>query len=182
MEPVQHTILAICGSTRQHSSNLELIKVIGTMESDKFNVTLFEGLSQLPHFNPDLDNDHPPEQVASFRQQVKNANGILICTPEYAMGVPGTLKNALDWTVSSMEFSNKPVALITASTLGHKAHASLLETLKIIECNIPGSSQLVISHIKTKLKDEKITDAATLKQVKQVMQSLNETIGTNHLL
>src|SRR5882672_3713644 len=128
-------ILAICGSTRKTSSNLNLINAIKDLAQANFELTIFERLTEIPHFNPDLDNETPPDAITDFRKQLREADGILICTPEYAMGVPGTLKNAIDWTVSSCEFSHKPVALITASSLGENAHESLLKTLKIIESN-----------------------------------------------
>jgi len=171
-------IIAISGSTRQLSTNLNLINAIIGIYSDKLDFKIFQALSDIPHFNPDLDTDNPPKTVADFRKQLNEADGILICTPEYAMGVPGTLKNAIDWTVSSMEFSHKPVALITASTSGQKGHQSLMETLKIIESNIPDSSQLLISFVKTKIKGDKITDVDTLEQVKQLIDSLTKTINT----
>lgn len=80
-------------------------------------------------------------------------------------------KNAIDWTVSSCEFSQKPTALITASSQGEKAHHSLLETLRIIESNITEDTQLLISYIKTKVnQDNKITDEATLSSVLQVLE------------
>jgi len=101
-------VLAICGSTRKTSSNLNLIHAISDLTKEKFEIKVFEGLSDIPHFNPDLDNETPPEAVKNFRNQLKEVDGILICTPEYAMGVPGTLKNAIDWTVSSADFYNKP--------------------------------------------------------------------------
>lgn len=88
------------------------------------------------------------------------------------MGVPGTLKNALDWTVSSMEFSQKPTALITASTSGEKGHQSLIETLKVIEAKINEKRSLLISTPKTKIKDGVIIDEAILKQVKSVIDNL----------
>ncbi len=133
---------------------------------------LFEGLSTMPHFNPDLDNDNPPAQVTAFRKKLSNADGILICTPEYAMGVPGTLKNAIDWTVSSMEFSHKPVALITASSVGQKGHQSLLETLKIIESNITEETQLLISFAKTKINHEcEIIDEPSLQSIKKLINA-----------
>jgi len=169
-------ILAICGSTRQHSANLNLIDAIAKLFSGELAIRTFDGLSQIPHFNPDLDNDNASGEVTTFRRQLKEADGVLICTPEYAMGVPGTLKNAIDWTVSSMEFSHKPVALITASTLGHKGHQSLMETLKIIEADIADSSQLVIPHIKTKLKADEVIDPETEKQVKEVIYSFIKAI------
>ena len=170
-------ILAISGSTRKSSSNLNLIKAIIDFSSDELHIKIFQGLTDIPHFNPDIDNDHPPIAVTDFRRQLKEADGILICTPEYAMGVPGTLKNAIDWTVSSCEFSHKPVALITASSVGQKGDQSLLETLKIIESDISDDSQLLISFIKTKINSEgEIIDTGTLKQVKKLVASLITTI------
>lgn len=170
-------ILAICGSTRKTSSNLNLINVIVDLTKEKFQISIFEGLESIPHFNPDLDNETPPEAVTNLHNQLKEAHGILICTPEYAMGVPGTLKNAIDWTVSSCEFSHKPVALITASSLGENAHESLLKTLRIIESNITEQTQLLISYVKTKVsKENKITDQATLNDVVTLIESFHKLI------
>lgn len=102
----------------------------------------------------------------------------MICAPEYAVGVPGTLKNAIDWTVSSMEFSKKPVALITASLSGEKAHDSLLGTLLIIEALMTDDTQLLIPFVKTKVSaDCKITDAETLNKIITLTQSLKEIIS-----
>jgi chromate reductase, NAD(P)H dehydrogenase (quinone) len=170
-------ILALCGSTRKNSTNLNLIKAIADLTKDKFELTIFEGLTEIPHFNPDLDNEHPPQAVIDFRKQLKETDSILICTPEYAMGVPGTLKNAIDWTVSSMEFSHKATALITASSMGEKAHASLLETLKVIEANITEQTQLLIPFAKTKVSNEcKITDAKTLNEVNALMDAFAKSV------
>ena len=168
-------ILAISGSTRQKSSNNDLIQAL--IRLSPHHITIFKGIDELPHFNPDLDIEPAPEKIAAFRQQLREADAILICTPEYAMGVPGTLKNAIDWIVSSCEFSHKPTALITASSLGQKAHASLLETLKIIETRITDDTQLVISHIKTKISfNGEITDVITLESVKKVLLALDTLI------
>jgi NAD(P)H-dependent FMN reductase len=169
-------ILAIPGSTRHFSTNLSLVQAICDLFADQLDIKIFLGLTGIPHFNPDLDTETPPEAVLEFRQQLKEADGILICTPEYAMGVPGSLKNAIDWTVSSMEFSHKPVALITASSSGQKAHYSLLETLRVIESQIPVDSQLLISFVKTKVKGDKIVDSDTLQQVRKLINSLIRTI------
>ena len=164
-------IVAIPGSTKQFSTHLNLINTIIDLYSEELETFVFRGLSELTHYNPDLDNAIPPAKIVNFRKLLSDADGILICTPEYAMGVPGSLKNALDWTVSSMEFYHKPVALITASSLGHKGHQSLTETLKIIESDLPDSSRLLISYIKTKMQEDKIVDAGTLDQVKMLMDS-----------
>lgn len=165
-------ILAISGSTRSGSTNHVLINIIATLFADRINITFFDGLSILPHFNPDLDTDSPPASVTQFRNQLRAADAVLICTPEYAMGVPGSLKNALDWLVSSMELSGKPVALITASSMGEKAHQSLTGTLLVIEAKLPESSRLLIPFAKSKITDGKIADESTKEQVKAVIESL----------
>lgn len=171
-------VLAISGSTRRSSSNLNLIKAIENLTADIFSITLFDGLLEIPPFNPDDDTNDPPAAVTRFRKQLKEADGILICTPEYAMGVPGTLKNAIDWTVSSMEFSTKPVALITASSVGQKGHAALLETLKVIEARILDSTQLLISFVKTKVStDCEITDQPTLQEVQKLIASFSSLMN-----
>ncbi|SEW42559.1 NADPH-dependent FMN reductase [Chitinophaga arvensicola] len=175
--PIQ--ILAICGSTRQSSSNHHLIQAIRNLSAGRFAVTQLDSLTDIPHFNPDLDltADSAPAAVQAFRAQLAAADAVLICTPEYAIGVPGTLKNAIDWTVSSMHFSGKPVALVTAGTSGHKAHQSLLGTLLIIESKIAPAAQLVVSSVKTKVNDQGvITDAATEMQVRKLVDALEAVV------
>src|SRR5436190_24051659 len=125
------SVLAICGSTRMQSTNHLLINAIASLYANTLEIQVFTGLAALPHFNPDIEDEHI-ETVQSFRQLLSKADGVLICTPEYAHGVPGALKNAIDWTVGSNEFYHKPTALITASTEGNYGHAALLETLKAI--------------------------------------------------
>lgn len=172
---ITKNVLAISGSTRQDSSNLRLIQAIAASSAEFFQLTLFEGLADIPHFNPDLDTDAPPSQVTRFRQQLREADGILICTPEYAMGVPGTLKNAIDWTISTMEFSKKPVALITASLSGKKAHHSLQETLLIIEARITEHTQLLISFIKAKVSQAgDITDPKAAADIQVLISSFDK--------
>ena len=176
MNPLKK-VIAICGSTRKQSTNLNYIKAITMLSSETLEITIYEGLANILHFNPDLDNEQPPVEVIDFRNKLKAADGILICTPEYAMGVPGTLKNAIDWTVSSMEFSHKPVALITASPMGQKGHVSLLETMKIIESDITDETQLLISHAKTKINNDFIiTDNKTLEEINSLLKAFNKIL------
>ncbi|ALL08102.1 hypothetical protein AQ505_23045 [Pedobacter sp. PACM 27299] len=168
-------ILAISGSTRKNSSNGNLIKAIAALTTDIFTIEIFEGIDMLPHFNPDLDYGKVEEdlQVANFRRKISAADAILICTPEYAVGVPGSLKNAIDWTVSTMNFSKKPVALITASTAGSRGHQSLLGTLLIIESSITTDTQVLISSIQTKINSSlEITDRETLNLINKLINSL----------
>lgn len=166
------TILAICGSTRQASSNLSLIQAIAELYPNELRINIFPSVADLPHFNPDLDIDEPPLAVKKFRKQIHNADAVLISTPEYAMGLPGSLKNALDWTVKTADFSAKPVAAITASSSGKKAHQSLIDVLTVIEAKMTVETQLLISFIKTKVRGREITDPATLQSVQVLVASL----------
>jgi len=167
-------VIAICGSTKANSSNLKLIYAIEKLASGKFEISVFRVYRFHSAISTRyLDNEAPPAAVAEFRNKLRNSDGILICTPEYAMGVPGSLKNAIDWTVSSMEFSQKPTALITASSLGQKGHASLIETLKIIEARITEETQLLISYINAKINsDGEITDENTTAAIIRLIDQL----------
>ncbi len=101
---------------------------------------LYDGLGELPHFNPDLEESEPVV-VTELRRQIAAADGLLISSPEYAHGVPGALKNLLDWLVSGAEFTHKPVALFNASQYSTHGHAALAETVTVMSGRlIPGAS------------------------------------------
>lgn len=173
-------VLAISGSTRQHSTNDSLIQAISKLSIETLDITVFKGIGNLPQFNPDDDKDDVAASVTELRNLLNEAEGIIICTPEYAHGVPGTLKNAIDWTISSSNFPHKPTMLITASTDGQYGHAALLETLKVIEAKNVMNLQLVIPFIKTKIStDGKITDEKTLTEVNDLIIEFVKTIYDN---
>lgn len=165
-------ILVINGSTRAASTNGRFIKAIIELAGDRVRFTTHPSVADLPHFNPDLDIDPAPPSVARFRELLNAADGVLICTPEYAMGVPGSLKNALDWTVSSADFRLKPVMLVTASLSGEKAQASLLETLKVIEAVIEPETTVLVKFARTKVNSEGlITDADALADIHKALDA-----------
>jgi chromate reductase, NAD(P)H dehydrogenase (quinone) len=123
--------LAIPGSTSARSSTAAILRAAAALAPAGAAVTLFGGLAELPHFNPDLDAEPLPPTVAAFRRDLGAADAVIICSPEYAHGMPGALKNALDWLVSAVEPIGKPVLLICASpTAAPFAHAQLLEVLR----------------------------------------------------
>ena len=124
-------ILAISGSLRLQSSNTTLLRAVAMLAPEGVTNTIYDGLGDLPHFNPDLEGSEPPS-VLNFRALLVAADGVLISSPEYAHGVPGVLKNALDWVVGSGELVNKPVALLNPSPRSTYAQASLIETLTVM--------------------------------------------------
>src|ERR1019366_8116497 len=135
-------IIAICGSLRAQSSNRALLRAAVKLAPEGMEITIYEGLAGLPHFNPDDDEEGstPPPPVAELRSLLAAADGILISSPEYAHGVPGSLKNALDWLVSDGALVEKPIALISASPIGGQfAQASLVETLTTMNWRVVGT-------------------------------------------
>ena len=95
-------------------------------------VTVFDGLADLPIFNPDNEGDATPETVRAFAAAVAAADGIVISCPEYVHALPGGLKNALDWLVSRTEIIGKPIALLHASHRGEDVLADLRRVLSTV--------------------------------------------------
>jgi NAD(P)H-dependent FMN reductase len=124
-------LLALSGSLRERSSNLSLLRAAQQLAPATIEIEIYDRIGELPHFNPDLDEDNPPDAVAHFRAALEKAAGVIICTPEYAHGLPGSFKNALDWTVSSGNWMEKPT-LILKSSRSNWAHDSLVEILTTI--------------------------------------------------
>jgi chromate reductase, NAD(P)H dehydrogenase (quinone) len=139
-------LLAISGSLRAHSSNTEVLRALTLLVPPRITVTLFDGLATLPAFNPDHDVEGmvPPEPVQSLRAEVEAADAIVISSPEYAHGVPGSLKNALDWLVSVPHVVGKPVALVNASPRSIHAQASLAETLRTMSMALVSELPFVV--------------------------------------
>jgi NAD(P)H-dependent FMN reductase len=122
-------VLAVSGSLRAVSSNTELLRAAALLAPAGMEVVEYTGLGGLPHFNPDLEASVLPPAVADLRARVGAADALLVSSPEYAHGVPGSLKNALDWLVGGPELVGKPVALLNASPRAVHAQASLAETV-----------------------------------------------------
>lgn len=167
-------ILAIPGSLRSDSSSYVVLNIVREMIPDEIAFEIFEGIGDLPHFN---DPKETPVSVVNFKSKLKEAGGIVVCTPEYAFGVPGSLKNALDWTVGSGEFYQKPVALITASSYGEKGHQALLNIFTAIAADVPDNRQLLMSFIRARLEDGKFKDSKDYEKTRDVIDSLVGVLG-----
>jgi NAD(P)H-dependent FMN reductase len=132
-------VLAISGSLRTQASNTAILEAACRIAPPSIHVTLYPGVGALPHFNPDLDRDDGaglPTEVARLREQVGDADALLISTPEYAHGLPGAFKNALDWLVGSTSFPGKAVAVINVSPRSVHAHAQLREILTTMSARL----------------------------------------------
>lgn len=172
-------ILGISGSLKLSSSNSALTRALGRLMPDGVEYTVYDSLGLLPHFSPDIDGDSSPAVVTEFRGMLATSDAVIICTPEYAFNLPGVLKNALDWTVSTGEFYEKPTAVISASPLpsgGNKAHLSLMMTMTAMQANVPEKAKLMIASINKKMQGDEITDNETSEQLKAVIYELTALI------
>lgn len=135
-------ILAICGSLQQKSSNLTLLRQAQASAPAGVEVQLYDGLRQLPQFDPDLASDDPergPSAVTELRRAVAAADALLIATPEYGHSLPGSLKNAIDWLIGTGELESKLVAItsaVPALERGRLGLAALRTTLGAVSARV----------------------------------------------
>jgi NAD(P)H-dependent FMN reductase len=125
-------ILAISGSLQARSTNTALVQLASALSSDAIRVEVFPSLDALPYFNPEIDVEPAPPGVRHLRERVAAVDGVLIASPEYAHEMPGVLKNALDWLVSSGELYGKRIALVCAAPSAERgmyARQALAQTL-----------------------------------------------------
>lgn len=129
------TIFAIAGSLRAASLNLALLRAIAQLAPATFDIRIYQGLGALPLFNPDLDADSLPA-VTALRDAILAADVLLLASPEYAHGVSGPMKNALDWMVGNESFIDKPLVLLNASPRATHAQAALRETVRTMSARL----------------------------------------------
>jgi NAD(P)H-dependent FMN reductase len=133
-----------------------LLKAAAALAPEDVTLNLYDWLGDLPPFNPDLDRDPPHAAVAEFRFWLRKSVGLIISSPEYAHGVPGVLKNAIDWVVASGELYEKPVALFSASASAGYAQASLVETLTVITARVAREAYIVVPLLEKNLDENGI--------------------------
>jgi chromate reductase len=159
-------ILAIIGSIRAGSSSGAIVGAAVRLAPRDAVIARYESLAALPHFSPDLDVEPLPPSVAALRAAIGGSDALLIATPEYAHGMPGSLKNALDWLVSATEPIEMPVLLISASPGGAAhAHAQLSEVLRTMNLRLVDGGAHVFSRAKVD-RDGNVTDEALLAAVR----------------
>ncbi|WP_027834583.1 NADPH-dependent FMN reductase [Maritalea myrionectae] len=124
--------LALSGSGRSISTNTALLRSVADIASPVHQVKLFAEVADLPVFSPDLEAAQLPESVQAFADLIRESDGLIISSPEYVRGIPGGLKNAIDWLVSREEIISKPIALMHASHRGDDMLAQLRLVLSTV--------------------------------------------------
>ena len=167
-------ILSFSGSIRTGSSNTALLLAAKSLAPKPVEIEIYSGLSELPYFNPDLDCETLPPSVQRLRQVLARSNALLISTPEYAHGIPGLLKNALDWLVSDTNFAGKPVGLLYASaTEASFSQDSLIEILTTMSARAIREAIISVPGARAKITPQgKISDVRTETDLLRAIEAL----------
>lgn len=170
-------ILGIAGSLRNESYNKAVLKTLAESAWDGVEIEIFD-ISSIPLYNSDLDGEHPPDSVRKFKDAIAASAGVLVVSPEYNYGIPGVLKNALDWASRPGYKSvlvGKPVAIITASmatTGGARAQASIRDCFYACLAKVVPSAEVAIPSVHSKVEGGKLTDAKTLELAGALVKAL----------
>ncbi len=138
-------ILGICGSLQRTSGNLMLLNHADSCTPPDVEFVLFDGIRELPHFNPDIDREGTPESVTRWRRALTDSDAVLIASPEYGFSLPGVLKNGIDWVIGSGELEGKVVAItaaVPAPERGRRGLQALRDTLSAVRATIVGGEPI----------------------------------------
>jgi len=185
-DPAVVRLLLVSGSTRAGSTNTAALRAARDAAPGGVLATLYDGLSDLPAFNPD-DEEHGlvDPAVASLRRQFAAADGVLFCTPEYAGTLPGSLKNLLDWTVGHGDLVDKPVAWVNAAGpgRGEAAQATLRTVLEYVSAVIVEDACAKLTVPRDAVgPDGEVGDAALRVRLGEIAGSLAEAIRDPRIL
>ena len=178
IQPVK--VLALCGSLRAVSWNAALLRTAARLAPPSMQVDVYPSLGHLPLFNPDLESELP-EAVQALYTSVASADALLIASPEYAHGVTGTMKNALDWLVSFSPFAGKLVVLLNASPRAYHADAALRETLRTMAATLMEEACISLPVLGSGLTEEQmLTDPIIQAPLHTALQVLEAAIRQQH--
>jgi NAD(P)H-dependent FMN reductase len=164
-------ILALCGSLRSVSTNAALLRATARLASPDVHVEIFGGLGHLPLFNPELEAAMP-EPVQRLHERVASSDALLIASPEYAHGVTGVIKNALDWLVSFEGFVDKRVAIFNASPRSVHADAQLREILTTMSADLVADACLALPFRGTGITEQGILDSGHAADMRRALDLL----------
>jgi NAD(P)H-dependent FMN reductase len=173
-------VLLISGSLRDRSTNTAVLRTAAEVAGDEIQTTLYRGMAELPHFNPDDDREGQPVDaaVAELRAGITAADALLVCTPEYAGALPGALKNLLEWTVGDASTYRKPIAWINISgpaapTGGADAHDSLRKVLGYVHADIVEEACVRLPLTRDAVGAQgTITDPAARRKIAEALSAL----------
>jgi chromate reductase, NAD(P)H dehydrogenase (quinone) len=164
----QVRILGLLGSLRRNSYSGAVLRTLAEALAPAVQIDVFD-LADIPLYNQDRDGEHAPERIKTFKGRIAKSDGLLIVTPEYNYGIPGVLKNALDWAsrpAYGSVLKGKPVSIMSVSpafTGGVRALAQLRETLSATLSRVVIGPDVVIAGVGDKISDGRLIDEGALQ-------------------
>lgn len=177
-------VITICGSLRARSYNAALARTLPKLAPTGMHITESPRIDTIPHYNHDIQESKGfPAEVTAFADAIRNADGVIIVSPEYNWTIPGTLKNAIDWVSRMKEqpFKEKPVLLQSASIAllgGSRMQYHLRQCLTSVDAFIFGRPEVIVTHAPQKF-DEKtleLKDQPTLDIIRQQLEAFAKFI------
>jgi chromate reductase len=172
-------ILGLVGSLRKGSYNKALMRAAQELKPEEVSLEVFD-LEGIPPFNQDLENQ-PPQIVRNFKAKIKEADALLIASPEYNYSIPGVLKNAIDWASRpylDKVFEGKPVAIMSASTGrlgGARAQYHLRQTFVFLNMYPINKPEVMLSSAKENVDDNgRLTNEETRELIRGLLEALVE--------
>jgi chromate reductase len=170
-------LFIINGSASSGSSNQRLIDRLSDLLSNEFEITVYNDLKTLPHFDPRLSESDPPVPIIQLRKQIHEAYGVIICTPEYVFSIPSGLKNAIEWCVATVVFSHKPTGIITASAHGQKGHEELQLIMRTVMAKFNDDTTWLVQGIKGKVDERgQITNDITKQELTKFVDAFRQLV------
>jgi chromate reductase len=177
-------ILAFSGSLRAASFNTALARAAVELAPAGMTVELYDGLRAIPPYDGDVDGDAPPQSVLDLRARIAAADGLLICSPEYNYGVPGVLKNAIDWAsrpAPDSSLRNKPIALASAAPGafgGVRAQLAWRQAFLWTESRVVLKPEVLVFQAASKFEDGRLVDETSRTLLTGLLESLATEIRT----
>ena len=172
-------VCGIAGSLRRESYNRSLLRAAVTLAPDGMEIVVFDRLGEIPPYNADVEAAGDPEPVAALKAAIRAADALLVVTPEYNYGVPGVLKNAIDWASRPPTGSvlvGKAVALMGASpgrTGTARAQLALRQSFVFTQSlALPGPEVLVAEAAQRFTPDGTLKDEDTRRHVRGLLERL----------
>ncbi len=172
-------ICGIAGSLRESSYNRAILRAAKELAPESLAIEIFDGLGDIPLFNQDVEAMGDPPGVTALKQSIRGADGLLLATPEYNGGVPGVLKNALDWASrkgadSESSLTGKPAAVFGASPgrLGTaRAQPQLRQALETSGVIVMPKPEVYLMSVSSQLTDGVLADESARRVVSGLMEA-----------
>ncbi|TBW41276.1 NADPH-dependent oxidoreductase [Siculibacillus lacustris] len=165
--PSKFRLLGLSGSLRRGSYSTAVLETLSAAVTARADTTVFD-IGTLPHYDQDRDGAVPPETVVELRRRITEVDGLVVVSPEFNYGIPGVLKNAIDWAsrpAFASPLKGKPVLIVTCSpafTGGVRAQSQLRETFAATLSRQVASPEVVIGQVRDKIVDGRLIDRAAL--------------------